>query len=201
MLLWEACMTRHLRTLSVLTALLCAPVAANAQSVVSYSANNSLPHDCYVSALTLVKTGSRLALDGIRTCDAALNSALNQKDRAATYDNRGILHQASKAYAAAWDDFDASIRLNPELGDAWLNRGAALLQMRKPDDALTDIQHGVSLGPSLPQIGYFDLGVAHQTLGHIPEAYAAYKQALAADPDFTPASEALKNFRVVSAGG
>ncbi|HWC62316.1 MAG TPA: tetratricopeptide repeat protein [Rhizomicrobium sp.] len=186
--------------------LLCAPLAicgaAVAQTAVSYSAVNNLAHDCYVAALTAAKTGMRpIATDALSTCDAALNSPLNLRDRAATFDNRGILHDTTQDWSAAWSDFDASIRLNPELGDAWLNRGVSLIRMKeRPEEALSNIQHGVELGPSLPQVGYYDLGVAQQSLGHAAEAYAAYKRALSVDPSFAPAAEALKNFRVVPAG-
>jgi tetratricopeptide (TPR) repeat protein len=186
-------------------ALLVAPLwamPAAAQTMVSYSANNSLAHDCYVSALTVAKTGMHtMAASALADCDAALNAPLNQSDRAATFDNRGILRDSLKDYSNAWSDFDSSIRLNPTLGDAWLNRGVSLIRMKeRPEEALSNIQHGVELGPSLPQVGYYDLGVAHQSLGHAAQAYDAYKRALSVDPSFTPATEALKNFRVVPAG-
>jgi tetratricopeptide (TPR) repeat protein len=172
---------------------------AAAQTAVSYSAVNNMAHDCYVAALTVAKTGYRpMATDALSTCDAALNSPLNLLDRAATFDNRGILHDTTQNWPAAWSDFDASIRLNPGLGDAWLNRGVSLIRMKeRPEEALSNIQHGVELGPSLPQVGYYDLGVAQQGLGHIPQAYDAYKRALAVDPTFAPAVEALKSFRLV----
>jgi tetratricopeptide (TPR) repeat protein len=180
--------------------LLAVPGAGHAQLRVTYSVLNSLAHSCYISALTVVKTGTHLTGDALAGCSAALEQPINVRDRAATFDNRGILHDVNQDYSAAWDDFNDSIKLDPELGDAWLNRGVALLRMKqRPDDALNDIKHGVALGPSLPEVGYFDLGVAEQSLGHIPEAYAAYKKALAADPNFAPAADALKNFRVVPA--
>jgi tetratricopeptide (TPR) repeat protein len=175
---------------------------AGAQTMVSYSASNSLAHDCYVSALTVAKTGYLpAAVDAISTCDAALRSPLGMQDRAATFDNRGIINDDVKNYAAAWADFDASIKLNPGLGDAWLNRGVSLIRMKeRPEEALSNIEQGVALGPSLPQVGFYDLGVAHQSLGHIQEAYDAYKHALSVDPSFGPATDALKNFQIVPAG-
>jgi Tfp pilus assembly protein PilF len=69
------------------------------------------------------------------------------------------------------------------------------------DDALAEIQHGMALGPTMPQVGYYDLGVAQQIMGQIPQAYDSYRRSLAADPNFAPAANALKNFRVVPAGG
>ena len=190
------------RILFVLTSLLTLLASgAGAQTVLSFAGRDSLAYACYVEALTTVKTGRATAAQSLATCDAALANPLPAHDRAATFDNRGILKNALGDYAAAYSDFDNSIRLNNSLGDAWLNRGATLIRLNRVNEALNDIQQGLALGPTMRQVGYYDLGVAQQSLGRIPEAYASYRQALAEDPDCTPAANALKNFRVVPPGG
>ncbi len=169
---------------------------ANAQVVVSVAAGGNLAHTCYVSAL-LASRNHYTARDGIGDCNAALNSFLPKDVRAATYDNRGIMYDAAANYTAAWTDFNTAIKLNPDLGDAWLNRGVALIRLHSVDEALDDIQKGIALSPSEPEIGYFDRGVAEETLHRFPEAYADYKKALEIDPGFSAASDALKNFQLV----
>lgn len=58
---------------------------ALSQSIVTRG--TGLAHDCYVYA----KIG-RDARDGIDTCDRSLQEeALSAKDKAATYDNRGVM--------------------------------------------------------------------------------------------------------------
>lgn len=178
-------------------ALLFSPAVAPAQTKVSFSASNNLPHDCYVAALTVAQSRLHVGADAISTCDAALASPLTGKDRAATFDNRGIVHDSTGDYNAALADYDSSIKLDQSLGDAWLNRGAALIRLKRPAEALPDIERGIALGLNMQQVGYYDLGVAQQSLGHIREAYDAYKHALATDPSFAPAADALKNFRVI----
>ena len=185
----------------VLGLLLTAATGAQAQVAVSFSGDYNLAHSCYVAALEVVKTGPVAAADSLASCNAAISSPLNIRDRAATFDNRGILYEALQNHAAAYSDFNNSIRLNAALGDAWLNRGATLIRLNRLDDALSDIQHGIALGPTMLQVGYYDLGVAQQSLGRIPEAYDSYKRSLASDPNFAPAANALKNFRLVPAGG
>ena len=181
-------------------ALLFSPAAATAQTRVSFSPYNNYGYGCYAAALTIVKNRTQVRAEAISACDAALASPLLGKDRAATFDNRGIVYDSTGDYSAALADYDSSIKLDQNLGDAWLNRGVALIHLKRTEEALLDIQRGVALGPNMQQVGYYDLGVAQQSLGHIREVYDAYKQALAADPSFVPAAEALKNFRVINPG-
>lgn len=180
--------------------LLLSPATTTAQTRVSFSPYNNNGYGCYAVALAVVKSRTHVRADAISACDAALASPLLGKDRAATFDNRGIVYDSTGDYSAALADYDFSIKLDQNLGDAWLNRGVALIHLKRTDEALLDIQRGVALGPNMQQVGYYDLGVAQQSLGHIREAYDAYKRALADDPTFKPAAEALKNFRVVNPG-
>jgi len=82
------------------------------------------------------------------------------------------------------------------LGDGYLNRGVALIRMKRYPEAFTDIQKAIAMGVTTPQIGYYDLAVAEEYLGRVTEAYYDYKRALAADPDYAPATEALTHFTV-----
>lgn len=155
-----------------------------------------LAESCYRAALDSVENGFQRQ-DGIANCTAALNGPMSAKNRAATYDNRGILYDAAQNYANAWWDFNSSIRVNPKLADAYVNRGVSLIRLHKPEQALSDIQQGMALGgSSLPEIGYYDLAVAEETLGHVKDAYYDFKRSLAIKPGFAPAQNALKNFTV-----
>jgi tetratricopeptide (TPR) repeat protein len=182
-------------------ALLAMPIGASAQVAVSIGVGGNLAYNCYISARMTAKGAHKLAAsDGIGDCSAALLEPASDEVRAATYDNRGILYDASQNYSAAYSDFNSSIRLNANLGDAWLNRGVAQIRTKNLEAAISDIQHGLALAPSMPEVGYYDLGVAEILLGRIPEAYADFKRALDADPHFTLAAEALKNFTVLPGG-
>jgi tetratricopeptide (TPR) repeat protein len=188
---------KHLLAAQILlTALtLLAPGVAMAQVVVSTSEGGTLAHLCYVDAVTATK--GYTARSSVADCTAALDGSLRQDVRAATYDNRGILYNAAASYSAAFHDFNIAIRLNPQLGDGWLNRGVTKIRLKQPEDALADIEKGMALGTSLPQAAYYDRGVAEMELNRNTEAYLDFKRALAADPNFAAAADALKDFVVV----
>jgi tetratricopeptide (TPR) repeat protein len=169
-----------------------------AQTQVSVSSGNGVARYCYMAAYASVHLG-REAEDGIANCNAALDGPLSAKDRAATLNNRGILYDKKANYPDALHDFNMSIRFDENLGDAWLNRGVARIRLKQFEDAVADINKGMSLGTSMPQFAYYDLGIAEEELGKLTEAYNDFKRSLAADPNFMPSSEALKNFVVTEA--
>jgi tetratricopeptide (TPR) repeat protein len=164
---------------------------AAAQTVVSHGAG--LSHDCYMYA--------RLGRDlrgGIEVCDQALQREnMNLRDRAATYDNRGVLLDAAGRSDEAESDFHTAIRLGPGMGDAYVNLGSMMIKKRQFPEALDQISKGLELGMSLPHVGYYDRALAQQALGHYREAYFDYKKALELEPTFQPAGERLKDFTVV----
>ncbi len=146
-------------------------------------------NECYLAA--------RFNLDpatGISACDQALLKPLSRLDRAGTHVNRGVLEAAMGQEDKALEDFDLAVIENPHLGDGFLNRGAMLVNQKRYAEARADIERGIGLGPSMPEIGYYDLGVVEQALGHYDKAHADFQQALKLAPYFQPAVQALENF-------
>ena len=120
-------------------------LATPAMAQMSVSAGSGIAHDCYEDA----KKPGR-PMESIATCTAALDhGGLSPADRAATLVNRGVLYDVLKNYQAAWADYNAALRINPELGDGYINRGAALMRMQKSDEGIVDIRKGLALGTSL----------------------------------------------------
>ena len=87
-------------------------------------------------------------------------------------------------------------RFYPDLGDGYVDRGAALITLKRYDEAMADINKGIGLGQSYEHVGYYNRAVAEFYLGRITESYHDYQKALEIAPDFTPAREQLKNFVV-----
>lgn len=135
--------------------------------------------------------------EGIARCSFALGTALSKMDRAATFVNRGVIrlsiHQNDLAYA----DINSGISIAPDLGDAYVDRGASQIALGKYDDALADLNKGIELGPHRPQVAYYDRAIIFEQRGDIRAAYDDYKKALDIAPDFAPAADELKRFRVV----
>src|SRR6185437_5591665 len=172
-------------------ALLGAAVApAGAQTIVSMG--KGLAHDCFAYAKAGVDP-----YDGVQICNQAIdNEPLTVKDRAATFDNRGVMLDMLGRLEKASADFQQSMALDPKLGDPYVNLGSVLIKQKRYDEALESINKGIELGMSFPHIGYYDRAVAYQLLGRFKEAYFDYKKVLELEPNFTQASERLKDFVV-----
>jgi len=167
-----------------------AGASAQAQTVITIG--SGLAHDCFVHA----KTGEQLR-QGVGVCNGALDhDLLARKDRAGTYDNRGVILDMLGRTEEAAADFNAAIALDPSLGDPYVNLGAMLIKKGQHEEALTHINKGIDLGMAFAHIGYYDRAVAEQMLGRFKEAYYDYKKALELEPNFKMASERLKDFTV-----
>lgn len=136
--------------------------------------------------------------DGLESCTAALEQqSLAGRDRGATYINRGILQMRVGNLDAALQDYDTGLEIDPTLAEGYVDRGVAYISMKRYKEALVDIDKGLSLGTERPHIAYFDRAIAHEALGDIKGAYLDYKHAIKLAPDFQPAIEQLKRFKVV----
>lgn len=136
--------------------------------------------------------------DGVTTCDFALEqTTLSVRDRAATFVNRGILRARKEDTEGALSDYNRGLAMDASLAEGYVDRGTVMIELRRYDDAITDIDKGISLGTNRPQIAYYDRGIADEALGNIRAAYADYKKAAEIQPDFTLATQQLARFRVV----
>jgi tetratricopeptide (TPR) repeat protein len=167
-----------------------AGASAQAQTVITLGSGRA--HDCFVYA----KSGLQLR-EGVAVCNTALNyDILNRKDRAGTYDNRGVVLDMLGRTEEAASDFNMAITLDPALGDPYVNLGAMLIKKGQHEEALAQINKGIDLGVAFAHIGYYDRAVAEQMLGRYKEAYYDYKKVLELEPNFKMASERLKDFTV-----
>jgi tetratricopeptide (TPR) repeat protein len=173
-------------------------VAVPAQAQVVVSIGNSVAHACFLAAKAVNFTTHRTDLmGGVAICDQALQlEPLTTVDRAATYDNRGVINDVMDHTDEAIADFNRSIAL-AELGDAYVNRGSALIKKKQYDKALADINKGMGLGMSYPYIGYYDRAVAEELMGQYRDAYYDYKHVVELEPNFAAAGERLKDFTVI----
>jgi len=136
--------------------------------------------------------------DGIAACNEALSEvALSIRDRAATLVNRGILYSRIEEPQLAIADYTQGLSLVPTMGEGYVDRGAALIVLKRYDEALQDIDKGISLGSNRLHIAYYDRGLVHEAMGNIRAAYDDYKKATEIQPDFALANAELARFTVV----
>lgn len=128
----------------------------------------------------------------IEICDEALSEGrLERNQRIVTLLNRGLIHLRLRHGAEALADFDAAIAMDEDNGEAYLNRGAALLLMEQPGPAIAALTEAMALGVAQPYKAYFNRGQAREALGDQRGALEDYSTALEIQPDWGPASAEL----------
>jgi tetratricopeptide (TPR) repeat protein len=181
-----------MRTLTVAAGIASIMLPLSAASGAVLSVGGPLSQNCYESAL-----GRDTRDIGVNSCTRALQEEpLATHDRAGTLVNRGILHMVRGHDADADADFNAALRLEQGLADAWLNKG--FLRLRRGDGraALPLLQNGIDRGARREAQAIFARGVAHEQMGEFDAAYADLRRAQQLAPGWSMPREYLAAYRV-----
>ncbi|MFZ9585278.1 MAG: tetratricopeptide repeat protein [Pseudohongiellaceae bacterium] len=142
-------------------------------------------------------TGSRLAMDPVEICTMAIGSPeATPPQRAASYNNRGVLYFTDGKIEESLRDFEAAVGLDPALGTAYVNRGYVLMALKRFEDSIAAFDQGLALGVTDPERAYFNRGIAHEESGHVREAYYDYRKASELKPDWEEPLRELQRFSV-----
>ncbi|MFI4964050.1 MAG: tetratricopeptide repeat protein [Caulobacterales bacterium] len=151
----------------------------------------------------LAEACSKAALSGKaqprqeETCTEALDKEmLDNRDRAGTLVNRGVLRMRRMAWAAATRDFDDAVRIKPDMGEAYVNRGAVAIGQHRYADSLPDLNKGLQLGVEEPAKVYYDRAMAYEGLDDEKSAYFDYQKAVELSPDWAAPKDELVRFHV-----
>jgi len=165
--------------------------SASQSQAVTIVIGGGLATECYATA----EFGD--AFTAYDVCTRALaNQALSVRDRAATYVNRSVIRLRVRDYSGAIADCDQSIQRWPQLSEPYVNRGAALINLERPREALTELDKAIAMGLEKVHLAYYNRGLAKEKLNDARGAYADYRRALELDPTFTLATEQLQRFLV-----
>ena len=133
----------------------------------------------------------------ILTCDDALASgALDRRDTAATYINRGVLEMSRERYDVAEKNFGQALDLIPKLPEAHVNLGSTLINMKKYDEGVKETELGIQLGTHEPERAWYNLGIAYEREGNIQKAYESYRQASLVNPKWQEPKDEMARFTV-----
>jgi tetratricopeptide (TPR) repeat protein len=171
-----------------------AALANPAQAAVTVI-GNSAARLCYEAAeARMVPTWESLG-----HCDSALNQdALTEDDRNATYVNRGILKMRSGNVDAAVQDYDRAIAADPKLGEAYLNKGLALVRAgRDWDEAVLLFNTALEKHARRPALAYYGRAIAFEAEGRLKDAYLDYSEARRLDPKWRDPQVELARFTIV----
>jgi tetratricopeptide (TPR) repeat protein len=181
-------MGRKVLSLNVaLAALLAAGSASAAVSVLGSSNVNQ----CSAAALS----GDARDVD-LQACNQALIEAQTDHAKAGTYVNRGVILLRMKNFDGARADFDSAEKMEPTMGEAIVNRGAALIAQKRYMEGLTEIDRGLALNPEEPEKAYYNRALANEGLDDMRAAYLDYMKALELAPDWDAPRHELARFTV-----
>lgn len=151
-----------------------------------------LAEACSKAALS-GKSGVRLE----QPCTEALDKELlNSRDRAGTLVNRGVLKMRRLNWTDATADFNEAARIRPNMGEAYVNRGAVLIGVHRYAESLPDLNKGLQLGVEQPAKVYFNRALAYEGLEDSKSAYFDYQKAVELSPDWAAPKNELVRFHV-----
>ncbi len=108
------------------------------------------------------------------------------RERAIALNNRGNAYQTNEDFGRAIADYDAALRLDPNLAHTYLNRALALKGEGEYARALADANKSLELAPADPVAlrGRGDIYVARgkRAEGDLDAAIADYTEAIRLDP-------------------
>ncbi len=169
----------------IATVLFASPVSA--QSVTVFGNNDA--QQCFF--YTKLPLGS----SGLEYCDRALKfTALSKRDRAATLVNRGINFNHAGRYNDAMADYEAALKLIPELAEAFVNRGNTFVFMKQFELARTDYTRAIELETRDLHAAYYNRGLAHEALRDLDSAFADYVEAIRLKPEWGRAMERVARY-------
>ena len=133
----------------------------------------------------------------LNMCENALGEEmLTIRDRAKTQINRGVIRMRQLNWTDALADMDQAIAMQGDIGEAYVNRGAVLIGMRRYQEGLEMIDRGLVLGIDDPAKAYYNRGLAHEGLENARDAYLDYQQAVTLAPRWDLPQQQLLRFTV-----
>ncbi len=171
-----------------------APSALAGATVFIWGANQG--QDCSAAA-TAAERGGMATEKDIADCTAAVAAAGDIKEvAAAAYVDRGVLHLVRSENGAAISDYNAALRLDPDMQEALLNRGVALMAAGRPAEAVLDFTRLLALAPAHAEKVYFNRAVAREDMKDLKGAYLDYRKAAELDPTWDQPKKELARFTV-----
>ena len=134
--------------------------------------------------------------EGFQNCTEALSTpSLSLRDKAGTYVNHAVIRLRAGDNSGALTDADQAIRML-DMGEAHVNRGAALINMMRPAEALQAINTGIEKGTTKMHLVLFNRASAKFLTGDVRGAYYDYRMAADLRPDIPMLQNAVQQFQV-----
>jgi tetratricopeptide (TPR) repeat protein len=125
----------------------------------------------------------------LKLADILLSTNNKKTDKEAIY-IKGLYHSFNKEKIKAISFFDSCLSLNYTFMNAYREKAIALYDLGKYSEALAVLDKAITLQNNFDE-GYYYSGQCLEKLNRIPEAITSYQNALAFDPEYAEAKEAL----------
>jgi len=145
----------------------------------------TIPHLVKASSMHMRKFDPSNELSPMARTAAAAAETLALEQQAEKLKSQGNAHMQKKDYEAAMECYTQALRLSPSGPQSHVyfsNRAAALLSMKRFDQAILDSERALALQPTYGK-AHARLGLAHFLLGDYRHAMEAYTVALKYEPD------------------
>jgi len=107
-----------------------------------------------------------------------------------TYSHQGRLDDAIS-------ECQKAIEIDPEFGNPYNDIGAYLIELQKYEDAVPWLEQALQAGRyESYHFPWFNLGRAHAALESYTRAHECFRQALAIEPEYGPAADAMRAARL-----
>lgn len=172
---------------------LIAILAAPASAAIVVQVGNS-GRGCYEA--TLMAPSPDTDSIALQTCNQAVADAGTDHEHVAAYVNRSDVRLRMQDYNGALADAEKALALEPSQATAHLNRGAAMVGMKRDADAVAVLTQASTLSGIELELVYYNRAIAEERMGDIKAAYLDYHRALDANPKFQLAADQLTRFQV-----
>lgn len=183
--------------LKIMIAAAASALAAQAASAQVFVIGNGLGGECYQ------KTKSKFynSREAEKVCTRALTEqAMTRTNRAATYVNRGVIRMRDGNYDEALEDYAEAIRLDDDLGAAYLNQGAAFIYVSDYMSAIASLDRAIELESNDLFAAYYNRAIARESTDDVAGAYYDFQKSLELNPEWELAAQQLARFRIEDEG-
>lgn len=175
-----------MKHLKLIASLILAPLfvnGANAQSITVLSGGGEARACSFAAEMST--THLNTTRGDLDPCNRALEEVnLSRRDRAATFVNRGIVLTALEEYQKALNDYNESLKLMPELPQAWNGKGNLYYLADRYDDAIAAYERALELNLPERHVAYYNLGITFEKMGDKATAERNYNTALELVPEW-----------------
>jgi len=131
---------------------------------------------------------SKATLGDLDGAEAEFNKAIEQQLPVLSkyYIQRGNVRYIQKNFENACIDYSEAIKTNPQSAEAWHNKGVALGELGKYDEAIKACDKAIEINPQFAT-AWYNKGVCLNNLGKHDDAIKAYDKAIEINPQFAKA--------------